>query len=178
MIEASRDTRPPSSSTLTPSGSAVADPAIPASGAPSIERSVQLPIMMPPTLCSATAACASAAPVTPTISSWASLSRVDSDAMSPHTAGAGAAGNGLSREAKFGAKALLLVAAGGAAASVDWAGEQATSSPDSAVTAQSVRGIDMGPDTSGYAMVASAAAHTAPVAGRQNSRSAAVVATF
>ena len=93
---ASRDTRPPSSSTLTASGSGPAEPAMSASEpSDSIDRSVQLPIMMPPTWWSATTARASAAPVTPTISSCASLSRVDMAAStSPQAGGAGAAGNG------------------------------------------------------------------------------------
>lgn len=65
----------------------------------SIERSVQLPIMMPPTWWLPTTARASAALRTPTMSSWASLSRVDMAASMaeplPQAGGAGAAG-GLS----------------------------------------------------------------------------------
>ena len=94
---ARRDTRPPSSSTLTASGNGFAEAAMSASGAPIIDRSVQLPIMMPPTCWLATTARASSAPVTPTISSWASLSRVDIAAStSPQAGGTGAAGSGRS----------------------------------------------------------------------------------
>ena len=67
----------------------------------SIDRSVQLPMKMPPTWWFSTTARASAAPVTPTISSCASLSRdvmlASSADPSPHagitgtSAGAGAA---------------------------------------------------------------------------------------
>ena len=44
-----RDTRPPSSSTLTASGSGPAAPAMSASGPLKIDRSVQLPMKIPPT---------------------------------------------------------------------------------------------------------------------------------
>ena len=93
---ASRDTRPPSSSTLTASGSGPADAAMSASDpSESIDRSVQLPMKMPPTWWLSTTARASAAPVTPTISSCASLSRVDMPASSaspsPHAGAAGPA---------------------------------------------------------------------------------------
>ncbi len=101
---ARRDTRPPSSSTLTASGSGLAAAAMSASGAPIIDRSVQLPIMMPPTRWLSTTARASSAPVTPTINSCASLSRTDIDAStSPQAGGAGAAGSGLSSEVLAGA---------------------------------------------------------------------------
>ena len=70
-----------------------------ASGAPIIDRSVQLPIMMPPTCWLSTTARASSAPVTPTINSCASLSRTDIEAStSPQAGVAGAAGSGLSCE--------------------------------------------------------------------------------
>ena len=99
IMPASRDTRPPSSSTLTASGSGLAEAAMSASGAPIIDRSVQLPIMMPPTCWLSTTARASSAPVTPTINSCASLSRTDIEAStSPQAGGAGAAGSGLSSE--------------------------------------------------------------------------------
>ena len=58
----------------------------------SMDRSVQLPIMMPPTWELPTTARASAAFLTPTIRTWASLSRVDIAARSPQNGGAGAAG--------------------------------------------------------------------------------------
>ena len=64
-----RCTRPPSSSTLTASGSG--PPAFESSGkvpSDNIDRSVQLPMKMPPTWWSTTTLRASAAPVTPTIS--------------------------------------------------------------------------------------------------------------
>ena len=77
----------------------------------SIDRSVQLPTMMPPTWWSATTARASAAPVTPTISSWASLSRVDMAASSadpsPQAGGTGAAGSGT-----FGVAGAAVVVGG------------------------------------------------------------------
>ena len=80
---ASRDTRPPSSSTLTASGSGPADAAMSVSDpSESIDKSVQLPMKMPPTWWLSTTALASAAPVTPTMSSCASLSRVDMPASS------------------------------------------------------------------------------------------------
>ena len=104
--------------------------------------------MMPPTLWSATAARASAAPVTPTISSWASLSRVDSDAMSPHTSGPGAAGNGRSSEALLGV-AAVGTGSGAACGCTSAAGEQAISSADNAVRAARARDIDMGPQSNG-----------------------------
>ena len=96
ISDLNRDTRPPSSSTPTASGSGPAPAAISAS-APSvnIDKSVSLPMMMPPTWRSVTTALASAASRTPTISSWASLSRVGRSAGtaggSAHTRGAGAA---------------------------------------------------------------------------------------
>src|SRR5262249_29243503 len=91
----SRDTRPPSSSTLTASGSGPALPAMSASGPWKSDRSVQLPMKVPPTWKPLTTARASSAFFTPTMSSWASLSRVDNCAGmvvgSAHTGGAGAA---------------------------------------------------------------------------------------
>lgn len=64
----------------------------------SIDRSVQLPTKIPPTLWSSTTARASAPPRTPTISSWASLSRVLIEASSsgpaPQAGDAGEAGSG------------------------------------------------------------------------------------
>ena len=90
-----RWTRPPSSSTLTASANGPAAPAI--SGiepSVSIDRSVQLPMKMPPTWLSVTTARASAAFCTPTIKSCASLSRSGIDWTS-HAAGAGAAGTGF-----------------------------------------------------------------------------------
>ena len=108
---ARRDTRPPSSSTLTASGSGLADAAMSANGAPIIDRSVQLPIMMPPTWWLSTTARASSAPVTPTISSWASLSLGDIAAStSPQAGGAGAAGTGGFGEVLDGPAAGLSVA--------------------------------------------------------------------
>ena len=92
---ASRETRPPSSSTLTANASGPAAAVMsPSEPSVSIDLSVQLPMKMPPTWLSATTALASAPLRTPTINSWASLSR-RGIAWTSHAAGAGAAGTGL-----------------------------------------------------------------------------------
>jgi hypothetical protein len=110
----------------------------------SIDRSVQLPMKMPPTWCASTTARASAAPVTPTMSSWPSLSRVDRPANSacpsPHAGGAGAAGSGM-----LAAVVVATVVFTGLGA-----GEHASSSPDSAASAHKARGKAMGPETSNW----------------------------
>ena len=144
---ASRDTRPPSSSTLTASGSGPAEAAMLVSEpSESIDRSVQLPMKMPPTWWLSTTARASSAPVTPTISSCASLSRVDMPASSACTLAAcrrgAAAGAGAAVAAIVDAVAEEDGAAGCSAA-----GEQASSRPDIAASKHS-RDKAMGPDTS------------------------------
>ena len=103
----------------------------------SIDRSVQLPIMMPPTCWSVTTERASAASVTPTVSSWASLSRGDRLARS-HT---GAAGSG--------ALVDIGLCSGDAGVDDGVLGEQASSSPDNAAKVATRRGEAMGPDLSG-----------------------------
>src|SRR5258708_6228345 len=110
----------------------------------SIDRSVQLPMKMPPTWWLSTTARASAAPVTPTMSSCASLSRVDMPANSagpsPHAGAAGPAAAGAAVVAMVGA---VTDVDGRAACSAD--GEQASRSPDIAASANSARDAAMGP---------------------------------
>src|SRR6202020_46511 len=92
-------------------GSGPALPAISASGPLKIPRSVQLPMKIPPTWLPLTTARASSAFFTPTISSWATLSRVDSLA-------AGRGGSAQPGDAGDAAPGSLVVAnAGGRAAS-------------------------------------------------------------
>ena len=86
-----------------------------------IDKSVQLPIMMPPTWWVSTTARASAASLTPTISSCASLSRVDmldsSAGPSPH------AGAGISRGRRAAVAAIAGVVPESAAASCGAGGQ-------------------------------------------------------
>ena len=101
----------------------------------SIDKSVQLPTMMPPTWWSATTARASAAPVTPTISSCASLSRVD---MAASSAGPSPQAGGGTFSGAFGVAGAAAVVSGlgdGDAAGSPSAGEHANSSAGNAASA-------------------------------------------
>src|SRR5262249_48565954 len=91
----SRLTRPPSSSTLTAAGSGPGEVIWGSAPLVSIERSGQPPMKVPPTWYFATTARASSASVTPTINSWASLSRTPmANRASSLQTGAADGGNG------------------------------------------------------------------------------------
>ena len=111
-----------------------------------IDKSVQLPIMMPPTCWLSTTARASAASLTPTIKSCASLSRVDicdsSAGPSPH------AGAGMST----GAAGTAVAAIAGVGASESRGGRAAGHERGQCMAAHSARSPEpietMGPETS------------------------------